>query len=347
MLIHHFTATLSPRDAVGAHTLALDDLLRDLGHDTELFAASVHPDLRGRAADYRDHEHAPAPDVLLYQASTGSPVADHLLRRAEPLVLNYHNLTPAEHFDPWEPHIGAELDAGRRQLARLARRAGHAVADSRYNADELADLGMERLWVAPVLFEPPPIPSGRVTADPPTLLFVGRLAPNKAQQDLIVATALLRDRRPGTRLVLIGTASSHRYETALRELADEVCPGGVEFAGSVDEATLIDWYGRADAFVCLSEHEGFCVPVIEAMAAGVPVIAYDAAAVPETMGGAGIVLDDKRPTSVVTAIERVLDDAELRDRMVAAGQARALEFGPDEARRRHREAFAEILGALA
>lgn len=347
MLIHHFTATLSPRDAVGAHTLALDELLHDMGHRTELFAQSVHPDLRGRAADFRDHDPGSTPDLLLYQASTGSPVADHLLGRAEPLVLNYHNLTPAEHFDPWEPHVGAELDAGRRQLARLARRAKAAVADSAFNAAELAELGMEHLWVAPVLFDPPPLPEHRVTAEPPTLLFVGRLAPNKAQQDLIAAVSLLRTRRPGARLVLVGTASSHRYETALRELAADICPGGVEFAGSVDQSTLIDWYGRADAFICLSEHEGFCVPVIEAMAAGLPVVAFDAAAVPETVGAGGVIIDDKRPATVVAAVERVLDDATLRAELGRNGRARAADFSPESVRTRHRDAFTELFEVLA
>ncbi|MEM9467315.1 MAG: glycosyltransferase family 4 protein [Actinomycetota bacterium] len=347
MRIHHFTATLSPRDAVGAHTLALDDLLREMGHETAMFAQSVHPDLRGRAADFRNHDAAPSPDLLLYQASTGSPVADHLLSRPEPLVLNYHNLTPAEFFDPWEPHVGAELDAGRRQLARLARRARAAVADSHYNASELEALGMERVWVAPVLFDPPPLPAERVTADPPTLLFVGRLAPNKTQHDLIATTALLRARRPGARLVLVGTPSSDRYAGALRDLAADVCPDGVDFAGSVDQATLIDWYGRADAFLCLSEHEGFCVPVIEAMAAGLPVIAFDAAAVPETIGAGGLVLDDKRPASVVAAIERVLDDAELRARLVHAGKARAGDFAPEAARARHRAAFTAVFEEVA
>jgi glycosyltransferase involved in cell wall biosynthesis len=343
VLIHHFTATLSPRDAVGAHTLALDDLLREMGHDTVMFAASVHPDLKGRAVHYRDHDAHPAPDVLLYQASTGSPVADHLLRRSEPLVLNYHNLTPAEHFDPWEPHVGAELDAGRRQLARLVRRACAGVADSHYNASELAALGLDDLWVAPVLFDPPPPPVERVTATPPTLLFVGRLAPNKAQEDLILTVALLRERQPGARLVLVGTASSHRYETALRDLADAVCPDGVEFAGSVDQRTLIDWYARADAFVCLSDHEGFCVPVVEAMGAGLPVIAHAAAAVPETVGTGGVLLDDKRPASVVAAIERVLDDAALRLHLATAGRARAADFAPAVVREQHRLAFSAAL----
>ncbi|MEM9200853.1 MAG: glycosyltransferase family 4 protein [Actinomycetota bacterium] len=331
---------------MGAHTLALDGLLQELGHETSLFAQSVHPDLRGRASDYRDQEHRPAADILLYQASTGSPVAGYLLDRPEPLVLNYHNLTPAHHFDPWEPTVGAELDSGRRQMARLARRASAAVADSHFNGSELTELGMTNVRVAPVLFDSPPPPAHRRTADPPTLLFVGRIAPNKAQEDVINALALLRERRPGSRLVLVGGSSSHRYETALRELAETVAPGGVEFAGSVDEQTLIDWYGRADAFVCLSDHEGFCVPLVEAMAAGLPVVAFDAAAVGETAGSAGLLLYDKQPATVVAAIERLLDDAELRTHLTTAGRARALDFSPERARAAHRAAFAAILQDL-
>lgn len=345
--IHHFTATLSPRDAVGAHTLAVDDLLRDLGHDVTLFAASVSPELKARARDYRDQPDVPPPDVLIYQASTGSPVADLLLERTEPLILNYHNLTPAEHFDPWEPYIGAELDAGRRELVRLSRRAHCGVAVSHYNAGELVELGLDDVRVAPVMFDPPAATPRREGADRgPTILFVGRLAPNKAQHDLIAAIALLRTRRPDARLVLVGAASSGQYETALRTLASEMCPGGVDMLGSVPHSELVEWYGRADVFLCLSEHEGFCVPVLEAMGAGLPVVAYSAAAVPETVGDAAVVIDDKRPTAVVAALERVFDDADLRTYLAAAGRHRAADFGPDASRARNREVFAAILEAL-
>jgi len=344
--IHHFTATLSPRDAVGAHTLAVDDLLREMGHDVTLFAASVAPELKGRACDYRDQPAAPAPDLLIYQTSTGSPVADLLLERSEPLILNYHNLTPAEHFDPWEPHIGAELDAGRRQLARLCRRARAGIAVSGYNAGELVDLGLEDVRVAPVVFDPPkPTPRSEQAGRSETILFVGRLAPNKAQHDLIAAVALLRTRRPDVRLVLIGTASSGHYEASLRRLASEMCPGGVDFLGSLPYDELVAWYGRADVFLCLSDHEGFCVPVLEAMSAGQPVVAFAAAAVPETVGDAAVVIEDKRPTAVVAALERVLDDIDLRTHLAAVGRQRAAEFAPVASLARNREVFAAVLEA--
>ncbi|MEM8706712.1 MAG: glycosyltransferase family 4 protein [Actinomycetota bacterium] len=348
MRVHHFTATLSPRDAVGFHTLAVDDLLREMGHRTTLYAQSIHPELTDRARHFRDQPDDPVPDVLLYQASTGSPVADHLLGRPEPLVLDYHNLTPAEAFDPWEPHIGAELDAGRRQLVRLARRAVAAVADSRFNADELVALGLDAVRVAPVLFDPPDPPQRIADPDrPPTVLFVGRLAPNKRQQDLIAAVADLRHRQPDARLVLIGASSSARYEEALRAFAAEVAPGGVDFAGSIPYADLVASYGTADVFVCLSDHEGFCVPVIEAMGAGLPVIAKATAVLPETVGDAGLLLTDPGPNDVATAIEQVLDDADLRAAMAEQGRRRAASFAPERTRAIMRAELGDILESLA
>ena len=346
--VHQFTASLSTRDAVSHHTLEVDALLRELGYETEIFAQHVHPDLRGRGRDYRDHDGRGA-DVLLYQASTGSPVGDYLRTRSEPLIIDYHNLTPAEMFDPWEPHIGAELDFGRRQLVRLARRAARGLADSRFNADELEAAGLADVVVAPVLFDPPPLRSvtSADVGDPPTILFVGRLSPNKCQHDLIAAVAALRERIGDARLVLIGTASSHRYETALRDHAARVCPDGVVFAGSVTEQELTAAYADADVFLCLSEHEGFCVPVIEAMAAGTPVVAYAAAVLPETLGDAGVLLDDKSPTTVAVAVERVLTDRELRMWLAEQGRARAATFSPESSRAIMRDALVEAIEACA
>ncbi len=338
--VHQFTAAIGPRDAVSHHTFEVDTLLRDLGYETEIFAQHSHPDLRDRVHDYRLHADLEA-DVLLYQASTGSRVGDYVLTRTEPLIVNYHNLTPAEMFDPWEPHVGAELDAGRRQLGRLARKALRGLADSHFNAAELEAAGLGDVVVAPVLFDPPPLRRSASidVGEPPTVLFVGRLSPNKCQEDLIAATAALREWIPDVRLKLVGGTSSHRYETALREHAQRVCPGGVEFAGSVSETQLADSYAHADVFLCLSEHEGFCVPVIEAMAAGTPVVAFAAAVLPETIGNAGILLEDKSPTNVAVALERVLTDRELRAWLVEKGRARAATFSPERNRAIMREAL--------
>jgi L-malate glycosyltransferase len=369
-VVHQFTAVLAGRDAVGQHTLVVDDLLAEMGAESEIFAAHVHPEVKNRGRDFRTHLDRPPPDLIIYQASIGSPVAEYVLGRPEPLVLNYHNMTPASFFDAWEPAVAAELDHGRRQLARLCRRAGHAIADSGYNAAELRELGMDPVDVAPVLFDGLGAPSsvgeavggsgapssvgeavGGSGAPSPgcegsaTVLFVGRLSPNKCQQDLVAALAVLRGSFGfDVRLVLVGSVASVGFVAAVEGLAAELgVADSVVFAGSVSEAELAGWYGVADVFVCVSEHEGFCVPVVEAMGLGVPVVAFGAAAVPETLGGAGVVLADKSAVSVASAVARVLSDGGVREGLVARGRVRAVELGLEASSARMREVLAPLL----
>ncbi len=153
---------------------------------------------------------------------------------------------------------------------------------------------------------------------------------------------------PDARLVLVGAASSSVYEVALRRFVSELgLEGAVEFAGSVSDAELGSLYRGADVFVCVSEHEGFCVPLLEAMAHGVPVVAFGAAAVPETLGDAGLVLDVKSPGVVAAAVGRVLGDVGLRDGLVAAGRVRLGEFSLERSRERLWDALSPLIAESA
>ena len=358
-VVHQFTAVLSGRDAVGHHTLAIDKILREMGADTTIYAAHVNPELKDQVRHYQRHVNDPAPDLIIYQASTGSPVADYLLTRSEPIVLNYHNMTPAGFFYPWQPHFGVELSHGRQQLARLCREARLGIADSAFNARDLRAAGMRCVEVVPVLVDDEVLPPGGALdsvgsgvgesgfggfGSKVTLLFVGRLAPNKCQQDLVSALAVLRRWLPDAELALVGTSTADVYEAALRDFAVELGVGdAVSFVGSVSLEELVGWYRRADVFVCLSEHEGFCVPLVEAMAWGVPVVAAAEAAVPETLGGAGVLLADKSPVVVAAAVERVLCDVVLREGLVSRGLVRAKELGPVPTRNRLREILTPLL----
>ena len=278
---------------------------------------------------------AGTPTWLLYQCSTGSPVAEWLLRRPEPKLSNYHNITPAAFFAPWEPHVGAELDVARRQLADLAAGTELAVCDSAYNEAELVELGYRATTVVPILLDTAAFEHEVDRAHLDRLLaakagggadwlFVGRVAPNKCQHDLVKAFAAYRKLYdPRARLHLIGGSSSHAYLTALERFIEALDLGGaVRITGSVSAGELTAHYRAADAFVCLSEHEGFCVPLLEAMHHHVPIVALGAAAVPETLGGAGLVLDDKDPATVAATVARVVDDPALRAARVASGDAR-------------------------
>ncbi|MDE0268850.1 MAG: glycosyltransferase [Acidimicrobiaceae bacterium] len=331
-LIHHFTAVLAGRDAVSRHTLAVDALLREMGCRTRIFAEHIHPDMRGKATDFREHPEHLGPDLLLYQMSTGSPVAEYLLTRSEPIVLNYHNITPAHVFDPWEPQVAVVLTQARRQLRELTRRAQAAIAVSDYNAQELRVLGLADVVVVPVLWGSPEaaVRSGSsellgltVSSDgqsPLRMLFVGRIAPNKRHEDLISALALLKRWHPLAQLVFVGASSSPNYESHLKTFAHKLGVfDSVRFAGSVSTDELNEHYADASVYVSASTHEGFCVPLLEAMSVGLPVVAVAAAAVPETTADAAVLLDSGKPLEIALAVNRLHVDESLRTRLVKRG----------------------------
>jgi len=358
--VHQFVPALVARDAIGAHTLQVQRVLRELGYASDLFVD--HTDLTGRADvhPYRQFdEHSRDPDTfLLYQGSTGSPMARFVAERSEPTIVNYHNITPPEFFEPWEPSVTMVLEAGYRQIEELGPGTVLGIADSEYNAGELRRLGYGATAVVPILYDPG---NHDAAPDPATLhrleaekagggsdwLFVGRLCPNKAQHDLVKAFAAYRVAfDPRARLHLVGGSSSHLYETCLQAFAHEIGVGdAVRFAGSVTPGELSAHYRVADVFVCLSRHEGFGVPLLEAMHHDVPIVALRATAVPETVGDAGVLVPASTPALVAAAVERVRADADLRAALQAAGRRRLEHFDQVAGRERFAAAIRDVCGA--
>ena len=327
-------------DAIGNHVLQLRRLLRGAGYESEIFFEYLDPRLNGEARHYS--ECSPAPDadrLILYHASTHTEMTDWLIRAGaagQKVVVDYHNITPSEYFSAWEPQAARSMALARRQLAELGPHASGAVADSVYNADELSEFGLRGAVACPILMDleeyhapPDPAASARLSAGRhPLWLFVGRIAPNKCQHDVIAAFAAYRRLyAPDSRLAIVGGATSGRYQKALERMADELgVSDAVDFAGSAPFRELLAYFAQADVFVCLSEHEGFCVPVIEAMELGLPVVAYSAAAVTETVADAGVLLEDKDPLTVAAAVDGLLSDQGRRSAVVEAGRRRAESF---------------------
>jgi glycosyltransferase involved in cell wall biosynthesis len=339
--VHQVVPVLARADAVGAHTLLARDAFRAAGWSSEVFAEDLHDDVRREARPVHHLDRAGPADLLLYQCSTGTALTSWLLDRPEPLAVEYHNITPAPYFERWEPEAARNMRRARADLARLAPRTALAIADSSFNAAELAEAGFP-----PAAVVPPLVDLGAVAARPHRAtaealrrarrgahwLFVGRLAPNKCQHDVIAALAAARrlGLDPGARLTLVGSTTSDGYRDALAALADDLgVAGAVTFTDRIGTAQLAAHWADADVFVCLSEHEGFCVPVVEAMQAGVPVVAHAAGAVPETVGPAGVLLDDKDPVLVAVAVTRLLADPVRRGELVDSGKARAAELGAE------------------
>lgn len=354
--VHQFVPALLPRDATGDHTLELRDALRAEGFESDIYVEAAHDELRAEATYFERYpERARPGDILLYQLSTASPVAEFLRTRPETLVLDYHNVTPPSFYEGWEEHTAQKVDLALHQAAALAPRATLGIADSTFNADGLRRLGCPRTEVVPILVEVggprsaiDQVELDRLSAEhgPGTvLLFVGRLSPNKMQHHLVESLWLYRRwYDPDARLHLVGPAVTESYAEAVFALAEELgLADAVGHAQHLSDAQLSAWYADADVFVCLSEHEGFCIPLLEAMGSGTPIVAYAAGAVPETLGAAGILLDSKRPSTVAAAVDRVRRDPGLAADLVGEGHRRVEAFALPVTRSR----FVEVLGRVA
>lgn len=358
MRVDQVTPSLASRDAIGVHTVNLMHALRAAGIESDIYYGTCTPDMADVARPVGmlgRHSHG---RFLLYQASIGSPVFDALMTRDEPKLVNYHNITPTALLAPWEPAVAYETSLGRAQLARLAARAVLAVADSHYNETELRQVGYTRTAVVPLLIDmtragpaPDPSTAARLERDKAhggaDLLFVGKVSPHKAPHDLVKMLSVYRRAYdPRARLRLVGSPLGEHYAPVLRAFVrDAGLEGAVEVTGSVEPAVLEAYYRAADVFVCASEHEGFCVPVVEAMGHGVPVVAYGATAIPETVGDAGLVLGSKEPLRFAAAVHRVVSDAELRSRLAAAARARVTRFSLDRSTERFVRIVREVVGA--
>jgi glycosyltransferase involved in cell wall biosynthesis len=347
--------TLASRDAIGGHTVQLRDLLRSRGYRSDIYYGNASADRLdfGQPVE-RLGEHPTGGRVLLYQLSIGSGVADMFRDRSERKFVNYHNITPADLLEAWMPEVGEEVRWGRAQLRDLAPVTEFAVADSRFNESELRSAGYRSTTTLPLLIDlesfsgtPDPILAGRLAdqkagggAD---LLFVGKVSPHKGQDDLIKSLAAYRQLYdPKARLHVVGGSISDEYSVAIQRFAEELgLADAVDLAGQVTHEELIAYYAAADVFCCLSNHEGFCVPLLESMYHRLPIVAYANTAVPETVQGAGLVLPDKEPARVAAAIDRVLRDEHLRAVLAEAASERVETF----ALPRVRAGFATALDA--
>ena len=321
---------MASADATSNHTRLIQEMLEEKCYEVRII---VERRTRSDTSTIPIEKWKGGARVSILQHSIGSEVAQGVIRNRSPIVLNYHNITPASYFQAWQPELARSVERGRQQLSQLAPLTRRGIADSEFNAQELRGLGIGDVVVSPVLWQL----DGRIgqvgheeadiAEDGGTVLFVGRLAPNKCQHDLIAAFAVLSRFRPQSRLVLVGDASPPQYLLSLKSLARRLgVYGRVVFAGKVSDKDLLQWYELSDVLACTSEHEGFGVPLVEAMANGLPVVAYDAAAVAETVHGAGIVLTDKRPATLATALDRVLGDQHLRSTLRDLGIKAAQRF---------------------
>lgn len=339
--IHQFLACAVPRDAVTNHALALRKVFKQVDPRTRVWAEAYDTSLEGVVGHYPWYEEVRRRgDICLWHASADSQIAPWLQRWSGDLCVFYHNVTPAEMIAPFDPALARRLEVAREQTAALAPMCRVAMAGSHYSAAELLEWGFPAPEVTGLYLdegayqvEPDQALFDRLRderRDGPAVLFVGRLSPNKGQHHLLRALASLRRIHPDARLWLVGTGHLESYVGVLEELVDDYGLGGGIFAGAVSQAELAAYMRAADVFCSLSAHEGFGIPLLEAMRYDLPVVAYDSSAVGETVDGGGLMLDSCEPDVVAEAISWLHEDLKLRESLVAAGRARLKRLGTAE-----------------
>jgi glycosyltransferase involved in cell wall biosynthesis len=335
--IHQLIPSLAYGDAIANHATFICEVLRELGYESELFAENVDEQMSDLGRPFRPTDIRPR-DGLLYHHSIGSGLTSYAARHAGPKALVYHNITPARFFEPWHPSFAKLLEAGRTQLATLASSFPVSCGVSEYNAKELREAGFPEPRVLPLFIDPmrwchaaDPHWMGVLQDGRTNILFVGRIAPNKCQHELVEAFNAYLSFDPDARLLLVGGwADGDRYAHSVRSLAERLGIGSqVVLARKCSDAQLFACYRTAHLFWSMSEHEGFCVPLIEAMWFDIPVMAFRSTAIPETLGPAGLMFTEKKPVELAALARLLIEDKALRRTIVLGQEVRRAQFLPE------------------
>lgn len=339
MKIYQIVGTLNFGDAIGNDVVAKKHVIEDMGIETAIYASSIAEKVKEPGAYTLDKmPKLDEDDIIIYHMGSGSPVNELVVGLNCRKIMVYHNITPYEFFNIDNPTASEDCRRGLEQMRTLMKgKFTSYIADSEFNKSNMIDMGYKasEIEVIPVIV---PFDDYRQTPDQTmvqkmsdgctNILFVGRIAPNKKQEHIIRAFAYYKehvDHR--ARLILVGSSNQNGcYYPDLISYIEKLGVKDVVFPGHISFAEILAIYSTAHVFLCMSEHEGFCVPLLEAMTFDVPVIAYDACAVPETMGGSGIVVDDKDPVFLSKVIKEAVTNEKLRADIIAAQRKRLEDF---------------------
>ncbi len=357
MQVVQMTPVVSYGNAIGNDILALNSILVKNGYSTDIYVESISmdPRLPQGLVKHIDEYVDCSEDIILFHFSIGTSLIEKVKEFKAKIVAIYHNVTPSHFWKTYDQHMEHACASAIENAKRLADITDFCLADSEYNKNDLRKLGFNcPIEVLPVLIafedysaEPNESILKRYDSDGYTnILFTGRIAPNKKQEDIILAFYYYKNYiNLKSRLFLVGDYGE--WDIYGRKLKDYVqCLGlwDVYFTGHVSFNEMLAYYRIADVFLCLSEHEGFCVPLVEAMYFGVPIIAYDSSAVGETLGGSGLLLAEKDPKIVAEVIHKVVSDEDIRTKMIYNEKLRLKDFAGEKVGRDFLTILSKIVG---
>ena len=334
MEIHQFATSLTYGDAISDEMLEIQKALRQQGFKSEIFTRFYEPRMAKYVKDFKEYtKFSSSSNVVLFHFSIGSPVSKMFFRIPDKRIMIYHNITPYEFFLDTHRILSRECYKGRLEIKLFVDKVDLALGDSEFNRRELESLGYANTGVLPLLLD---FSKFDGNADPVvrqiydngkfTILFVGRVIPNKKFEDVIKTFYFYKKYfNPDSQLLLVGDfRGMERYLAALKDQVMELDLPDVHFPGRVDFAELLACYRLSDVYLSMSEHEGFGVPLIESFYLGIPVVAYAAGAVEETMNGGGVLLHEKDFARTAVLLDRLHRDDVFRNAVVVS-QKKALE----------------------
>ena len=350
--IDQVLAGFADGDAISSEAIILQGIFRKWGVESDIFvdAGRVSPVMRPQARSLEDYIDSPD-NLLIHHYSISSPAADlFCMARAKKIVV-YHNITPADFFDGFDDGIAAQLRTARGDLKKVVGSADAVWAVSGFDAAEIKELGARDVRDFPLLFSaaqfevaPDPDVSRKLSAPLENILFVGRIAPNKCIEELILAFSWYYWRlNKQSRLIIVGSErTAPRYYLMLRMLVHELDLPNVCFERFASPAGLSAYYDIADVFVTASRHEGYCLPLVEAMSKGVPVIARNTGGIPEALGGAGVMYEEMAPEEMAQLMHRVMTNDQLKQTVLESQRRRIA----DIAARRVEDELKTLLGGF-
>lgn len=341
MKIVQVLPTFAYGDAIGNDVIAIYYALKNEKIETAIYAEDVDRriKLKGVKSVSKLNNDIKKNDIVIYHLSTGTDLNYRVSETKGHLIVRYHNITPGYFFEDYNVSIQKVCDSGRDGLAFLSNKAKYALADSEYNKKELIEAGYKcEIDVVPVLIpfddyrkNPDIHTMDKYTDGKTNILFTGRIAPNKKQEDIIRSFYYYKKYyNNNSRLIFVGNYNGFEpYYDRLCKYVDKLELKDVVFTGHIKFEEILSFYNIADVFVCMSEHEGFCVPLVEAMEFGIPVIAHDSSAISDTLGEGGILLKEKNAIETAAMINRICVDETLRQQIYRGQKARLHDFEYD------------------
>lgn len=337
MRVIQILTTVAYGDAIGNETLALKEVIKKQGYSTGIYAENIDPRIKDKEVKYlRDLPKLDEKDVIIYHLAIKTDLNYKLKDYPGKKIIIYHNITPPKFFAGYSDDSKKNCEEGLREAEFLGKYADYCLADSSYNKQDLINMGYKcDIDVLPLLisfddYEKAPSKKilSRFDDDYVNILFTGRIAPNKKQEDIIEAFYYYNKYiNPKSRLFLVGSyGGMEKYYYKLQQYVKELGVKNVHFTGHIKFNEILAYFRIADLFLCMSEHEGFCVPLAEAMYFNIPIVAYDSSAIPDTLGGSGFLLKEKNPKETAGVIHRILTDDKLKNDILHNQQIRFKDF---------------------